>query len=284
MKKITKIAISLIITVLLSLAVCIPAFAVPLLSPINVTVSIIDAGTYKVTKKSISVGDENLDGDIDIDDALYKAHELYYTGGAAQGYASADGQYGRYIAKLWGNTTGAFGYDVNHKGAKSLDGKLAEGDVICAYIYTDQTTWSDIYTYFEPTSYTGVAGTPVTLTVKAIVIDPQNWQPKTVALDGITVMFNGKSYLTDTNGQVKVNADAAGTYLAQTMTNNTLTIVPDITEIALSAAPVTTTAPTRTNKNPKTQDSNTEISVIFAISILSIAGAAIVNEKRSKAE
>ena len=119
-------------------------------------VTISNAGTL-VTEKDgafvayapVSVSDRNHNGTIDIDDALFAAHEQYYIGGAAAGYDSYTGAYGLSLSKLWGNDSGAFGYYVNDESAWSLADQVNDGDHIRAYIYRDTAAWSDKLARFK---------------------------------------------------------------------------------------------------------------------------------------
>ena len=68
-----------------------------------------------------------------IDDVLSAAHEEYADD--AHGYSSGE-SYGYFsILKLWGDTSGAFGYYQNDNSAWSLTDKVSNGDFISAFIY-----------------------------------------------------------------------------------------------------------------------------------------------------
>ena len=52
--------------------------------------------------EKITVADNDGDGALTINDALYAAHEKAFTGGAAAGYASVQSDWGLSLSKLWG--------------------------------------------------------------------------------------------------------------------------------------------------------------------------------------
>ena len=84
-----------------------------------------------------------------LDDCLSAAHALY--GDSDHAYASAVGAYGLGITKLWGDTSGNFGYWQNDNSSWSLEDAVADGDYVCAFIYKDSQTWGDRYIRFENT-------------------------------------------------------------------------------------------------------------------------------------
>ena len=104
-------------------------------------------GKVVVDYMPVTVTDTDNDGALTINDAFVKAHDAYYPDGIA-GYSSASGTYGLYVAKLWGDESGSFGYYVNNQMAMGLSDPIKDGDVLAAYIYQDQTGWSDLYCFF----------------------------------------------------------------------------------------------------------------------------------------
>ncbi|MBQ2015086.1 MAG: hypothetical protein II242_07895, partial [Peptococcaceae bacterium] len=106
-------------------------------------------GDFKVTHLPITFDDKNKNGYTDIDDALKQAHDEFYEGGAAAGYASEERSYGLSITMLWGDTSGAFGYMVNNASVSNLAAPVEDDDYIVAFVYSDQTGWSDTYSYFN---------------------------------------------------------------------------------------------------------------------------------------
>lgn len=124
-------------------------------NPIDIFVTISNKGTVVMAQKKITVTDVNDNGIFDVDDALYAAHEAAYEGGAAAGYSTYVSQYGLGIGKLWGDTSGSFGYWLNNVSCWSLEDVVTEGSYLTAFVYSDGTTWSDSYSKFEKNTYSG---------------------------------------------------------------------------------------------------------------------------------
>lgn len=134
--------------------------------PIDVYVTISNAGKVTVMQKSVEVIDRNKDGHMDVDEVLYAAHEKFYVGGAAEGYATASTVYGQSITKLWGDTSGAFGYWKNNASCWSLGDVVEDGDYVNAFVYQDKSFYSDAYSYFESNTYKTVEGQAVSVLLK----------------------------------------------------------------------------------------------------------------------
>ena len=105
--------------------------------PVEVYVTVSNAGSVVLAQEKIVVTDRNDNGFFDVDDALWAAHEAAYPGGAAEGYGSANGSYGLYITTLWGDNSGAFGYWLNNASCWSLTDVVADGDHLAAFVYQD---------------------------------------------------------------------------------------------------------------------------------------------------
>jgi len=168
----------------------------------NVYVTISDStGAFQVTAESVAVSDIDGDGALTINDALYCAHESFYEGGAEAGYGSYTGDYGLSLGKLWGDESGSFGYYVNNASAWSLADPVAEGDKVNAFIYQDQTAWSDMYTFFDVSEADSDADGNVTLTLTGCGFD-ENWNPISVPVESAQIIINGEAtdIFTDENG------------------------------------------------------------------------------------
>jgi hypothetical protein len=190
-------------------------------SPESVTayVTISTAGTIPVgggtlmARAPVTATDLNANGTIDIDDALAAAHARYAD--ASRGYASAAGTYGLAITKLWGDTSGAFGYYVNDASASGLTDAVNDGDAITAYVFSDQSSWSDTYTYFDVSSVTAAkdAAFDLTLTAAGWTSSSPLSGAQIVTIDPATgAGTNVEGKTTDSNGQVSLSFAAAGTY------------------------------------------------------------------------
>jgi len=145
--------------------------------------------------------DLNGNGYVDIDDILTIVHEEYMPGG----YASEMGDWGLAITKLWGDESGAFGYYVDNASAWSLEDPVYYGSKVVAFVYADQETWSDVYTYFD----TEVTDDGIVLTLNALGYD-EAWNPVAIPVEGAQLCtFEDDGTLvaiddaiTDENGQV----------------------------------------------------------------------------------
>ena len=109
--------------------------------PIDINVTIVNKGEVIVPAEALTVEDVDGDGTITTYDALYSAHEEWFEGGAAAGFAVDGG----WMNKFWGDTSGAFMYYVNHAAASGLTQDMADGDYLVAYVFKDQDTWTDAY-------------------------------------------------------------------------------------------------------------------------------------------
>ncbi|MBP3624488.1 MAG: terpene cyclase/mutase family protein, partial [Peptococcaceae bacterium] len=181
-------------------------------SPITAYVTIVDKGEFAIAKDGktkiahveVTVTDRNSDGKLDIDETLYAAHEAYYLGGAEAGYASADSSWGLSLAKLWGDTSGAFGYMKNNEYASGLDDIVENDNHIVAYIYQDSTTWSDVYSYFNTDAITVSTGSQLDLQLTGAYYGP---------IEGALITINSISaeLRTDVDGNVVIPYDKFNT-------------------------------------------------------------------------
>ncbi len=149
----------------------------------EVLVSIANKGSVELSYAAVTATDRNYDGIIDIDEVLYAAHNYYYDGGAAQGYASASSEYGAYISKLWGDESGNFGYFVDNKMAMSLGDKVEAGQHVYAYVNANTYPNNDAYAYFDITSADTATYASLTLKLTAQNGYDENWSPKFEAYD-----------------------------------------------------------------------------------------------------
>ncbi len=186
----------------------------PAVDSISVTVRVNGAdGGFKVANKAIDVTDVDQDGKYTIADALHCVHSEEYDGDGL-GFATADTEYGISLTMLWGDTSGAFGYYVNNVASLSLSDQVKEGDLVVAYIYRDQATWSDSYTSFDKSYVSAATGEDITLTLNGQGYDI-NFNQVTAPVAGAVITINGQAteYATDADGKVSLSFDTAGTYM-----------------------------------------------------------------------
>lgn len=280
MKKILSVAVALLM-MLGMLGISASAEPEPGSDLITVYVTISTAdGELILTREAIVVGDEDGDDIISIYDVLYTAHEKKYEGGVSAGYNTAETQYGISLIKLWGDTSGAFGYYVNNKSATSLNDVVKDGDYIHAYVYQDQTAWSDSYSWFEKSEQTAKLGESVTLTLFAASYDA-SWNLVTSPVSGAKLLINGvaSSYKTDAEGKVTLNLENSGSFVISA-TSESQTLVPPVCRVVIeSDQPVEDEEPGNTQEGvcgTNTDDGDNEVVGSLFVALLYCVGAVLV--------
>ncbi len=234
MKKVLWVAM---VMLFLLCALSISAFAEEADSePVTVYVTISDeTGTLVLSQEAISVTDADEDGILSINDALYAAHEATYEGGASEGYASSEGQYGLSMDKLWGiSNGGSYGYYVNNASALNLVDPVKDGDYLNAFIYTDLTSWSDTYCYFDVNTALADENGEVTLTLSAQGYD-ESYNPIVIPVEGAVMTIDGEAteYVTDAEGKAKIALGESGTHIISAA-SETQTLVPPVCKVTFA--------------------------------------------------
>ncbi|MBQ1515908.1 MAG: S-layer homology domain-containing protein, partial [Lachnospiraceae bacterium] len=132
---------------------------------VDITATISSTGEVVVAQEPLTVVDLNDDGVCSIHEALVAAHDEFYEGGAAAGYATGMTQYGTSITKFWGTETFSAMYWINDAMGYSLDQALAAGDYLNAYTMADLEGYSDAYALFDSHSYAAEEGQAVNVTL-----------------------------------------------------------------------------------------------------------------------
>lgn len=172
---------------------------------IDVHVTIVDEKSeFAVAYETVTVTDIDNDEVLTVNDALYAAHEQFYDGGAAAGYATETTKWGLSLMKLWGVANGgSYGYLVNNAFAWSLTDPVKADDYIVAFIYTDTKDFSDVYTYFEP-QYIEEESTSIAveLTMMKTGFDAEG-KPYTEPVSGAEITLDGQKnkVVTDAEGK-----------------------------------------------------------------------------------
>ena len=230
-----KVMTAVLAAALLLLAGCITAMAEAESAKVNVTI-IGENSEIVVANKEITVTDADGDGALTIDDALIAAHEASFSGGAEAGYATAMTDYGKSLMKLWGvENGGSYGYYLNDASAFSLDDPVKDGDYICAFVYADLTSWSDMYSFFDVKSTEMKANESLSLTLTAAGFDA-NWNPVENPVEGAKILIDGKDtgVVTDAEGKASVTV-SAGDHVV-TATAEGLTLVPPVCTVTARGA------------------------------------------------
>lgn len=223
------------------------AFAAETETSADVNVTISDkAGNLALIQEKITVTDIDNDGKLTINDALWIAHEEKFEGGAAAGYGSSTGQYGLSLDKLWGTANGgSYGYYVNNTAAMGLADNISDGDCINAFVYTDLTTWSDKYSFFDADTAECNAGDEITLVLSYAGYDSA-WNPVTYPVEGAVITVNGTAteYKTDAAGKVTLKIENEGRNLISAVSDSMILVHPVCVVNAAPSSVVTTTAVT----------------------------------------
>lgn len=271
----------------------------------KVYVTIGNAGKTVVAAEAVTVKDLDSDGKLTIDEALYAAHEQFYNGGAAAGYANETTQYGLSLKTLWGVTNGGgYGYYVNDGFAMSLSDPVKEGDYLNAFVYQDLDKWSDRYAYFDVRTLPDAKqGDTVTLKLSEMVFGADGAPvPGPVANAVITVDGEETAYKTDADGKVDLKLEKAGSVQISAKADHILapfvlraevgaaetTAAPETTTVAAettTAAATTTTAKagsTTTTKAAATKTGDTNAVPALAVTMLAGFGAALAMRRRTE--
>ena len=220
----------------------------------DVTVTMVDKGEIAVGKDEnktlmaevpVHAVDLNAEGKIDIDETFKAMHETYCPGG----FESSVGQYGLSVDKLWGDTSGSFGYYVNNNSAWSLADEVKTGDSVKGFIYKDGIKWSDQYSWFDVNKCNAAVGKEVTLSLKAYEFD-ENYNPVekayagatlgTVSADGTFTAFSNA--VTDKDGKAAISFDKDGTYVVSAKApEGASALVSPVCIVTIASADVTVT-------------------------------------------
>ncbi len=168
-------------------------------------------------------------GTATIDEVLTKAHDEYFKGGAAAGYASSEGPYGLAMDKLWGiDGGGSYGYCVNDTSAMNLTDEVKAGDHLYAYIYRDVLYFSDTYGFFDLFRAETEKGDVLKLTLSHLTYD-ESWNTVVAPVADAFILLNGEktALKTDENGTVTVPCEKAGKLIVSAE-HGSLTLVPPV--------------------------------------------------------
>lgn len=249
MKKIFMMVLSVLMVFMLCATVC-----GEMVSTVNVYVSISDKGTSVINFEKIEVSDVDNDSAVTINDVLITAHQKFFDG--ESGYGFAETEYGVSITKLWGDTSGSYGYYKNNASAWSLADNVSEGDYVYAFVYSDTETWSDTYSYFNANETLVSLGEEFGLELYMAGYD-ENWNPITELVSGATILIDGQKteIKTDENGKANIKIDSVGTHTISAM-SDALTLVPPICLVEVSVVE-DSKSETESTENEKPSTPNT---------------------------
>lgn len=186
----------------------------------NVYVTIADKdGKLALAYESVSVADIDGDEVLTVNDVLYAAHEQFYEGGAAAGYATETTKWGLSLMKLWGVANGgSYGYLINDVLAWSMTDSVKENDYVAAFVYTDTDYFSDTYSFFDVkmTELSDSGELTLTLSKNGYEDDGTgNWVSavKPVANAELTIDGEPTGAVTDAEGKAAITFEKNGKYL-----------------------------------------------------------------------
>ena len=204
-------------------------------------VTIVDQGKIVMAHQKVTVTTSSAI----IDDFLREAHNDAYIGGVEAGYNSYTGEYGLSLGKLWGDTSGAFGYRVNDASAWSLADSVKDGDHIVAFVYSDQNNYSDAYSYFNTDAAVTENGLELELELTVSGYD-ENWNMVFTPLEGAVITIDEKAtdYTTNENGKAVISFPALSqydenwnllpeTHIVSAIAPTGITIVPPVCEVTV---------------------------------------------------
>ncbi len=200
-------------------------------------------GKLALAMHEIAVSDIDSDGQLTVNDALYAAHEQFYEGGAAAGYATSMTQYGLSLTKLWGVADGYnYGYMVNDVSAWSMTDPVKEGDYVAAYVFTDNKNLSDKYSFFDQKDVTMTEEDSLTLTLMKNDFD-ELWNPLVLPVAGAELTVDGQptGVFTDVNGQATLSLTKCTKHLISAVAKDQV-IVPPVCYASVCAADETQSA------------------------------------------
>lgn len=195
----------------------------------TVYVSISNKGQLVAVQAKVTVTDIDGDNALTVNDALYAAHEAAYSGGAKEGYSYyTHKDYGLSIGKLWGDTSGNFGYYINNSSCWSLADPVKNGDYLNAFVYSDSKNYSDKYCFFNNFTITADANSDIELTLSSAGYDA-NWNPVTLPVANAEITVDGKvtEVKTDANGKATIQISGAGNHVISAFSSSE-TLVPPV--------------------------------------------------------
>lgn len=183
-----------------------------------------------------------------LDDLFREAHELYYDGGATAGYETGSSQWGLSVNKVWGDTSGKFGYQIN-AGTVSVmgpDETVNDGDYVDLCVYENYYPATENYAYFDTYTKT-VEGRTAEFTLYESGYDSVTWEQFIIPCEGATIFVNGveTDIKTDANGKCTLSFDEYDKYIISAKKTKTIKnpITNDDETVSAITAPVCITVP-----------------------------------------
>ena len=174
--------------------------------------------------------------DYTLDDVFLAAHTTYYEGGA-DGYDAAFSEQYHDISveKLWGDSSGKFGYQVNG-GTEPVGGgshPVENGDRVDIALYQNTYPDTEAYATFDVIKKDAYLDEMFELTLTYGSGYDESWNMLFSPCEGATITINGveTAVVTDENGKAAITLDEVGSYVISAKKCKTLNqeTVPAIT-------------------------------------------------------
>ena len=218
-------------------------------------------GGLELANSEVTVTDIDGDGALTINDALYAAHESYFKGGAAAGYASEMSDYGLMLTKLWGiENGGSYGYYVNNASAWSLADPVKDGDYVNAFVYQDTKAFSDRYCYFDKAVADVNQGENPAFVLNGVYFD-ENYTAYSAPIAGAEITVNGEKtgIVTDEEGRFSgLTFAGQGVYTVSAVSSIETLVAPALT-ISYSVPKTSTSEPDTEVSEVSTVSETTEV-------------------------
>lgn len=195
----------------------------------RVYVFVTDAGgETALAYQELPLSDADGDGMLTVHDALLLAHDGYFDGGAASGFASEETEEGRIASMFWGEDGGHIGIYVNHMPVADLLVPLQEGDLLD--VFARVTPEDGLYCYFDVPHASVGGGEALTLTLAAA--DSGEAAP----IAGAVICIDGKdtAFTTDAEGKVTLQFDGSGSCIVSARKDGAA-LLPPVCAVTVSA-------------------------------------------------
>ena len=215
---------------------------------IRVTVTIAIRGGIVVGKNNtlmaqvpVTVTDRNGDGKFTYDEAMVAAHEAYYVEGKDGFELNASSGW---VTKLWGDEGSSSYYQNNASFTKLVNAQPIEnGDDLSAFVFSDDSGYSDKYSFFDQSTVSVKTGEKLTLNLQGMGYDSEwnlvaapagNAALITVDKEGA---FHELNVTTDANGNASLSFGQAGTYVVSAYGNDDILVPPVCTVTVTDTTP-----------------------------------------------
>ncbi len=162
-----------------------------------------------------------------LDDVFREMHAVYYPEGL-EGYSSVFNEMYQSLSveKMWGDTSGQVGYQVNH-GTESVMGPehpMEDGDLVDVAIYKNAYPDTEAYATFDVAKQECTVGDGISLTLTYVSGYDEFWNMVFAPCEGATIIVNGEEteIMTDAEGKATIPIGEEGTYIISAKKSKTL--------------------------------------------------------------